>query len=182
VACLLCAPLVAAAIRRPGIALAAALVLLTDARLGAGIGVRPLTLPMPDAEALAAINGPVLELPNDHSASLRGRVLGENLLAQALHGQPTDAVLFPSPADPDATFAGRTLTQAILRADAGPTPQDRRAAASLAASRGFRWLLVWPERFEQVEPHGLTDALGPPVAATPRLLIYRLPDPPRPSR
>jgi hypothetical protein len=182
VACLLCAPLVAASIRRPGVAAVAALALLADARLGAGIGLRPSTLVMPDAEALAVIDGPVMELPNDHSANLPGRVLGENLLAQTLHGQPTDAVLYPSPADPETSLAAHTLTQAILRADAGPTVDDRRAAASLAAARGARWLLVWPARFGLSDTPGLTAALGPPAGAGPGLVIYRLPEPPSPSR
>ncbi|MBK9369269.1 MAG: hypothetical protein IPN01_23715 [Deltaproteobacteria bacterium] len=182
VACLLCAPLVAAAIRRPGVAAVAALVLLADARLGAGVGLQPASSPMPDAEALAVLDGPVMELPNDHSANLSGRVLGENLLAQTLHAQPSDAVLYPSPADPQTHLVEHTLTQAIHRADAGPTAQDRRAAASLAAAQGYRWLLVWPERLGVRETPGLTAALGPPAAAAPGLVIYRLPDPPSPAR
>ena len=182
VACLLCAPLVASATRRPGIAAGLALLLLLDARLGAGVGRRLPSSPMPDAQALAVLDGPVMELPNDHSANLSGRMLGENLLAQTLHGQPTDAVLYPSPADPETHLVEHTLIQAIRRPDAGPTASDRHAAASLAAARGFRWLLVWPGRFDLVETPGLTEALGPPAASTPGLVIYRLPDAPRPSR
>jgi hypothetical protein len=182
VACLLCAPLVASATRRPGIAAVLALGLMLDARLGAGVGLRLLSSPMPDAQALAALDGPVMELPNDHSAGLGGQLLGENLLAQTLHGQPTNAVLYPSPADPETRLVEHTLTQAVRRADAGPTAADRHAAATLAAARGFRWLLVWPRRLDVVETPGLTQALGPPAAVAPGLVIYRLPDPPSPSR
>ncbi|MCK6521573.1 hypothetical protein L6R49_09055 [Myxococcota bacterium] len=178
VACLLCAPLVAAAVRRPGIAAAAALVLLSDARLGAGIGLRLKTVELPDAAALAVIDGPVMELPKDHTASVNGLALGENLLAQTLHGQPSDAVLYPSPAEPTMRVAQHTLLQAALRPDAGPTAADRRAAAALAGDRGFVWLLVWPRRLGVVETPGLTAALGPPAAAAPGLVIYRLPSSP----
>lgn len=182
VACLLCAPLVAAAIRRPGPAAAAALLILLDARLGAGLGLTLPTIQLPDAQALAVLDGPVMEIPNDHSESVRGLVLGENLLAQTLHGQPSDAVLYPLPGVPEARLAQHSLSQAIQRPDAGPTAQDLRAAAALIASHGARWLVVWPGRLGVTGTPGLTQAFGPPAASAQGLVIYRLPEPPSPSR
>lgn len=171
VAALLLVPLATRALRGRGAWIAAALVLL-DARLLAPL---PRTLPTIDAApapALAALQGPIAELPPIHPLFTRGAPADLNLLLQMSHGQPTNGTLHSLPGL--ATHADSLRVLRRIAADEAHRDDDARAEGAWLAERGYRWLAVYRVYFRPSGLDRLSAALGAPVAQDERIVVWAL--------
>ena len=115
--------------------------------------------------------GAVAELPAvQWSFTPEGAVRDENLLQQVWHGRPNSGTFFNLSGGAADSRELRALSD-LARGKAADVQQIERLAGL-----GYAYVVIDRRRFERLDMGRLRGALGDPVAASPRYVVFGLPE------